>query len=138
MAMKARPSSFVDFVNGADVGMIQGRGGLGFTAKAAEGLRIFRDRIGQKLESNEATELEGFGLIDDPIPPLRSSQQRGSARWSARARRQPWAGTLEAVYGEVNKWRENLERIHSYGFTARADVRTSSAGSELSQDAALA
>jgi hypothetical protein len=49
-----------------------------------------------------------------------------------------WAGILEAVYGEVNKWRENLERIHSYGFTARADVRTSSAGSELSQDAALA
>ncbi len=48
--------SSVDFVYGANVRMIEGRGGLGFTAEAAEGFRIFCDRIGQKLESDKAAE----------------------------------------------------------------------------------
>ena len=37
---------FIDFVNGADVGMVQGRGGLRLALKAAERLLVFGDIIG--------------------------------------------------------------------------------------------
>ncbi len=47
----------VNFMNGADVGMIQGRGRLGFPLEAAERLRVFGYIVGKKLESDKATEL---------------------------------------------------------------------------------
>src|ERR1700728_3220176 len=50
----------IDFVNCANVGMVQSRSGLCFTAKAAEGLRIFRHFVGQELQSNKAIE---FGVL---------------------------------------------------------------------------
>ena len=53
---EARPLMFADFVNGADVGMIQGGRGAGFAAKTFEGLRVMRDIVGQKLEGDEAAE----------------------------------------------------------------------------------
>ena len=34
---------FTDIVDGADVGMIQSRGGLGFALESRKGLRVFRD-----------------------------------------------------------------------------------------------
>jgi hypothetical protein len=40
---------FADVVNGADVGVIEGGSGLGFTAEAGQGLRIFGDVIGEKF-----------------------------------------------------------------------------------------
>ena len=55
----------VDFVNGADVGMVEGGGGLGFALEAAEGLRILGDFVGQELERDEATEFDVLGLVDD-------------------------------------------------------------------------
>ena len=39
----------VNFVDGADVGVIEGGGGFGFALKAAEGLRIFGDVVGQEF-----------------------------------------------------------------------------------------
>ena len=54
----------VNFVDRANVGMIQCRGRLGFALKAAEGLRIFGYVIGQELESHKATEFDVLSLID--------------------------------------------------------------------------
>jgi hypothetical protein len=62
------PVRFIDFVNGADVRVIQGRGGLGFTPEAAEGFGIFRYWIGKELESHKAAEFEIFSLVDNPHP----------------------------------------------------------------------
>jgi hypothetical protein len=45
-----------DLVDGADIGMVQGRGGLGFTPEAFQRLRVLGDVVGQELEGNEATE----------------------------------------------------------------------------------
>ena len=39
----------VNFVDGANIGMIQGRSGLGFAFETAEGLRIFGYVVGQEL-----------------------------------------------------------------------------------------
>ncbi len=47
----------VNFVDGADIGMIQCRCRLGFALKAAEGLRVFGYVVRQELESDKAAEL---------------------------------------------------------------------------------
>ena len=58
----------VNFVDGADVGMIQRGGGLGLALKAAEGLRVFGDVVGQELKSDKAAELHVLGLVDHTHP----------------------------------------------------------------------
>ena len=45
----------VNFVDRADIGVIQSRGRLGFALKTAEGLWVFGYIVGQKLEGDEAT-----------------------------------------------------------------------------------
>jgi hypothetical protein len=45
----------VNFVDGADVRMIQRRGSLGFALKAAECLRVFGYVVGQELEGDKAS-----------------------------------------------------------------------------------
>jgi len=40
------------FVNRADVGMIQGRGGAGFTLEALQGSAVFRQFFPQELQSH--------------------------------------------------------------------------------------
>ena len=60
---------FIDFVNGADVGMVQGRGGLRLALKAAERLLVFGDIIGKKLEGDKTAELEVFRLVNDSHAP---------------------------------------------------------------------
>ena len=57
-----------NFVNGADVGMIQSRGGAGLTPEALERLGIVRQAVWQKLEGDKAVELDVLGLIDDAHP----------------------------------------------------------------------
>ena len=54
-----------NFINGADVGMIQRGSGASFTAKAFQGLRIAGDVVGEKLQSDEAAEFRVFGFIND-------------------------------------------------------------------------
>src|SRR5579872_6846825 len=49
-----------DFVNGADVGMVQSRSGTGLSAKAVEGLRILSYVVRQKFQSDEAPKIEVF------------------------------------------------------------------------------
>ena len=55
----------VDFMDGANVRMVQRRSGLSLALEAAESLRIFGDFIGQELESDEAAEFYVLGFIDD-------------------------------------------------------------------------
>ena len=54
----------VNFVDRADVRMIQRGGGLGFALKAAESLRVFGYVVGQELESDKATEFDVLSLVD--------------------------------------------------------------------------
>ena len=55
---------FRDFVDGADVWMIERRGCLGFALEAAECLRVFGYVVGQEFESDEPAELYIFGLVN--------------------------------------------------------------------------
>ena len=67
-----------NFVDGADVGMIQGRSSASFPAKALQSLWILRGVVRKKLECDEAAEQRVFGLVhhshattaeqfDDPV-----------------------------------------------------------------------
>ncbi len=58
----------VNFVDGADVRMIQGRGSLGFALEAAECLRVFGYVVRQELKGDEATEFDILGLVDHTHP----------------------------------------------------------------------
>ena len=55
---------FADFVDGANIGMIESRGGARLAAKALERLRVLRQAIGQKFEGNEAAEFGVLGFVD--------------------------------------------------------------------------
>jgi hypothetical protein len=59
---------FADFVNGTNVGMIEGGSGLGFAFEAREGLRVAGDFGREKFESYEAVEICVFGFVDDAHP----------------------------------------------------------------------
>src|SRR5579862_5471219 len=50
-----------DFVNGADVGMVEGRGGTGFAAEPLERLGVFREIVGKEFQRDEAAELGKIG-----------------------------------------------------------------------------
>ena len=53
----------VNFVDRADVGMIQRRGGLGLALETAEGLRVFGYVVGQELEGHKPAEFDILSLI---------------------------------------------------------------------------
>src|SRR5271167_2233944 len=59
------PTVFGNFVDGADVGMIQRRGGPGFTAKSLEHLWIFRDGVRKKFQCDKPAERRILGLVDN-------------------------------------------------------------------------
>ena len=56
---------FADIVNRADVGMVQGGGGLGFSLETREGLRIFRDVVRQEFQRDETMQADVFGFVHD-------------------------------------------------------------------------
>ena len=58
------PVLLADFVDGADVGMVQGGGCLCFALKTGQGLRVLGNIIGQKLQRDEAAEAWVLGLVD--------------------------------------------------------------------------
>ena len=53
MTMNAWPFCFANFVDGADVGMIQSRRSLRLALKTAQGLGIFGDFIGQEFQGDK-------------------------------------------------------------------------------------
>ncbi len=56
---------FVNFVDGADVGVIQGGGGLCFALETLESLRVAGEIFGEKFQRDETAELGVFGFVDD-------------------------------------------------------------------------
>ena len=57
-----------DFVDGADVGMVQRRRRPRLSAEAFQGLRVFGHRFRQELQSDHAAEFEVLGLVDHTHP----------------------------------------------------------------------
>ncbi len=56
----------VNFVDDADVGVVQGRCRFGFPLEPAEGLGIAGQFFGKKLEGYVTSELKVFGFVDNP------------------------------------------------------------------------
>jgi len=63
MAMKGSPSDLIDFMDRADVRMVQRGRGFGLSLESAESLCVVGEFVGQELQGDVATELEVFGLI---------------------------------------------------------------------------
>jgi hypothetical protein len=93
------PLVLADVVDGADVGMIQGRGGLRLTLEALAGGRVVEVGLGEELQSDAAVKPSVLGLVDhahapaaqlleDAIPELGQSLRVRirSARAAARRR----------------------------------------------------
>jgi hypothetical protein len=59
---------FIDLIDGADIRMIEGRGGFGFALKSAESLSVARDIVGQEFKRDKTTEFQVLGLIHDAHP----------------------------------------------------------------------
>ena len=60
---------FVDFIASADVGMVQSRGGFGFALKAAQGVRVLGNFIGQNLRATKRFSRVSSVLYTTPMPP---------------------------------------------------------------------
>ena len=63
------PIGLVDFVDGADVRVIQRGRSLGLPLKAAQGLRVVGEFFRKELQGKWATELEVFRSYTTPMPP---------------------------------------------------------------------
>ncbi len=78
--MNASPARVVNFVDGADVGMVQRRGGFGFALETRQRLGIFGDLVRKEFQRHEAAELDIFGFVDNPHPataePLDDAEMR--------------------------------------------------------------
>ena len=75
-----------NFVDGADVGMVQRGGGLRLALEAARGLRVFGDVVGQKLQGDKAVERQcPRPCRPHPSRRRRASRRCGSARWFGRS-----------------------------------------------------
>jgi hypothetical protein len=62
------PVLFADVVNRADVGVIQGGGGLGFATKAGQCVLILRYMLRQKCKGYETVEARVLGFVDNAHP----------------------------------------------------------------------
>ena len=56
------PVLLPNLVDGADIGMIQRGGGLRLALEAGQGLRVFGDVVGQKLERDKASRVMSSAL----------------------------------------------------------------------------
>ena len=65
---KGRAVLVINFVNGTDVGMIEGRSSLSFSFETVQSLRVFGDVIGQELQGDKAAQLEVFSFVDHAHP----------------------------------------------------------------------
>jgi len=54
-----------NFVDGADVGMVERGGSASFAAKTFQGLCIAGEFVRQELQSDETAEFGVFGFVDD-------------------------------------------------------------------------
>ena len=66
--MKARPVVLAKIVDGADIGMIQGRSSTSFAAKPLQSLGVVGNLIGKEFEGNGAAKVGVLGPVDDTHP----------------------------------------------------------------------
>ena len=68
----------VNFMDRTYVGVIQGRGGLGFALEASEDLRVSGHIVREEFQGDEAIEFNVFGLVHDAQtrPPPSFSRMR--------------------------------------------------------------
>jgi len=57
-------AQLLDGVNGADVGVIQGRGGASLALETLDGLAVLGQGVGQELEGDTPAETGIFGFVD--------------------------------------------------------------------------
>src|SRR5262245_49357846 len=57
------PVVLADFVNGADIGMVEGRSGPRLAAKAFESFRVLGQVFRQELEGHQPAKLDVFGFV---------------------------------------------------------------------------
>ena len=55
---------FADFMDGANIGMVQGGSSLCLTVEAAQSLGVWREPVRKELQGNEAVEFDILGFID--------------------------------------------------------------------------
>jgi hypothetical protein len=55
----------INLVNGANVGMVQGRGGLGLALETGQGLGIFGHFVRKEFQGYEAVQLDVFRFVHD-------------------------------------------------------------------------
>jgi hypothetical protein len=53
-----------DFIDGANIGVIQSGGGAGFAAETFKGQRVTGQVVGKELKCDESAELGVFGLVN--------------------------------------------------------------------------
>ena len=76
----------VNFVDGADVGMVERRRGLGFALKAGQGLRVFGNFFRQEFQRDESVQASGLRLCKPhPSRHRRAFRRCGNARWFGRS-----------------------------------------------------
>ena len=81
MAMNVWPSCFTDFVDRADVRMVQGRSGLSLALEAGQCLRVLRDFVRQKLQGDKTVQPScPRPCRRHPSRRRRASRRCGSAR----------------------------------------------------------
>jgi len=99
------PVLVVNFVNRADVRMIECGGCLGFALETAECLRVFGYIVGQELESHEAPELQILSLVDNTHPAasqLLDDAVMGNRLPNGLRGRSHWIDMLGVGDGKVN------------------------------------
>src|SRR5215467_9245947 len=62
------PMLVINFVDGADVGMIQSGSGFGFTAESLKSLRILGNGLRQEFQRYKAAKRGVLGLVDNAHP----------------------------------------------------------------------
>jgi hypothetical protein len=97
------PIVFINFINRADVGMVQGRRSFGFAPEAAKSFGILCDRIGKEFERDKASQLKVLSLVDDAHTPAAGLLDHTIVR-------DGWANhgigaMLGAMQGQVNESR---------------------------------
>ena len=55
---------FADFIDGANIGMVQGRSRPSLAAEAFQRLWVSRDILGKEFERHKSAERGVFGLVD--------------------------------------------------------------------------
>jgi hypothetical protein len=99
------PIGLIDFVDRADVRMVQRRRSLGLPLESAEGLRIVGEFFGEELQGKVTIELEVFRLIDHahaPTADLAEDAVMGNRLTNGLGRRGHRLDMLGVGEGKVN------------------------------------